>query len=162
MARIHLAEGKWDEFAKLLLPLSPKDLIKEGLWTPLINGLWLHGQQEEALRLASKTTQDHPDLALGWVVLSDIQRAQSEFKTARKTLNRAIEVEANPDAWLLRRAWIAHLNKDNMASLTHLRRQLEISPYGGSELWFYTRLYAQTPYQDLVRSDKILQNHIRS
>ena len=118
-----------------------------------VNGLWLEKRGDEAQALARRAVQSHPESPFAWLALSDISRATRDFKTARTALRQANKLDQNPDGHLLRRAWIASEEGDHYASITHIRRLIELYPSGAVAPWFYALQVEDTEQVTLFLDD---------
>ena len=140
-------------FKSLLKRYSVEQLIKIGVWVEIINRLWLDGEQVKAKELAQKGIDEAPKYAASWIAYSDISRFEDKNARSQRLLHKAVKASGNPDSFLLRRAWTAYKEKDEYAALTHLRRAIQLNPSGGQQLWFYSRLFANSKHRDILAKD---------
>jgi tetratricopeptide (TPR) repeat protein len=148
LSRIERREGKVAAAADRLATLSVRDLIDTGELISSVNGLWLAGRNKEATLQAKSATVLAPDSPVAWVAFADAQLADGQAQRAREAIAEAVSIEANPDAYLLRRALIARIDHDTDGALAHLRRLIRASPTEGYAHW----LYAQTAIGDERRA----------
>jgi tetratricopeptide (TPR) repeat protein len=140
LSRIERREGKVAAATDRLATLSIRDLIETGELISSVNGLWLSGRKKEATLQAKSATVLAPDSPVAWVAFADAQLANGQPQRAREAIAEAVTIEANPDAYLLRRALIARIDHDTDGALAHLRRLIRTAPTQGYAHW----LYAQT------------------
>jgi tetratricopeptide (TPR) repeat protein len=151
--RLRRDQGELEAALTLSLGLSPAELVDHGEIIAATNSLWLSGRADQARTLAEAAVAARPEAGEAWVALADIRRAQGDPKGARAALLTANRKEENPDGHLLRRAWIAAEEGDTYASLTHLRRLLELYPNGGVAPWLYALVVQGGPDVALLRAD---------
>jgi tetratricopeptide (TPR) repeat protein len=72
--------------------------------------------------------------------MSDALLADGRPGEAAQALAQAVRLEQYDDAHLLRRSRVALAEGDRHAALAHLRRLLDLYPFGGMFLWFYALL----------------------
>lgn len=153
LARMTRMEGQAEQALGLLEVVPVADLVELGEVVAVVNGLWLEGRAPQALELATLATQARPEHPLAWIALSDARRAAGDLSGARAALSQANTLAEEPDGQLLRRAWIAAAEGDDLAGLTHLRRQLDLEPSGFITPWFYGILAQKSLQTDLLRGD---------
>jgi tetratricopeptide (TPR) repeat protein len=150
---LYRQQGEFTKALGLLQSIPADYLIEELLWTDVVNSIWLSGDIDVALSLAQGATVSHPSSAATWLAYSDVQRELGEYAAAKISLHKAVNLNGNPDSFLLRRAWLSHQSDDTMAALTHLQRQLHLNSIGGPELWFYVLLFSDSEHKSLLLSD---------
>lgn len=153
LARMTRMEGDAERALALLAPVPPGDLVDQGEIVAVVNGLWLDGAADRALAVAGGATEARPDQPLAWVALSDARRATGDLAGARQALAQANALAEDPDGQLLRRAWIATDEGDDLGGLTHLRRLLDLEPSGFVTPWFYAILAQRSGQTDLLAGD---------
>lgn len=153
LARIQRSRGETGHALEALAGLPASDLVAHGEVVAAVNALWLSGLADEGLRLALSATAARPGQPAAWVALSDAQRFAHDLVGARSSLQRASQLEENPDAHLLRRAWLASLEGDTHGAMTHLRRLMSLHPGGNLAPWMYAHLPLSTAETALLRDD---------
>lgn len=153
LARIQRSRGDVDAALESLAGLPASDLVEHGEVISAVNALWLHDLPEEGLRLARSAAAARPGQAAAWVALADAQRFTGDLSNARASLQRAAKLQENPDAHLLRRAWLASLENDVHGAMTHLRRLMSLHPGGNLAPWMYAHLPLDPRELSLLRDD---------
>jgi tetratricopeptide (TPR) repeat protein len=91
-------------------------------------------QNHEATESFRKLTQSDPDLAIGWVLLSDQELRAERVDAARTAALRAISVAAgDPDGWIALGAVHAHAEEFEQADASY-RKAVE-TDRSSEELW---------------------------
>lgn len=152
-ARIRRSQGEPAEALQILQELGPSDLVDQGEIIAVVNGLWLAGDATKALGLAEEATRATPEASDAWVALSDARRASGDVVGARAALREANRLDELPEGHLLRRAWIASLEGDALASITYARRLLERAPTWGATFWLYGLEAAASGERGLLEED---------
>ena len=131
---------------------SVTKLIEKNLLVDLTNSMWLNGDKKKSKELIDKALKQHTEEVATWVSFADYLRFEGKPDESSTALSTAVNISGNPDAFLLRRAWTAHQLGDHLAALTFLRRLLQLNTTR-SELWFYSQLYKESPYVDILERD---------
>lgn len=152
-ARMRRAHGEVDEARELLRGLNPADLVDQGEIVAAVNALWLAGDPAGALRLAEAAAAAKPEESEAWIAASDARRASGDLDGAMVALRTANRIDELPEGHLLRRAWLAALTGDTLASMTYARRLLDRSPTWGATLWLYGLEAAAGGEQALLGGD---------
>lgn len=157
-ARVLVAEllralGRHTDAVEWLRPLDPAALVSEGQLVGSVNGLVFDQRIDEALALARAGALARPDDGWAHVALSDALLAAGRADEAADALSVAVRLEQYDDAHLLRRARVALAEGDRHGALTHLRRLLELYPFGGMFLWFYALLVDTDEGRATFRAD---------
>lgn len=152
-ARMYRDEGRAAEGLALTRALSPGDLVDQSEIVAVVNGLWLAGEPAEGLRVAQAAVQERPDSAEAWIALADAARVSGDFAAARSALREANRVDELPEGHLLRRAWLAGDEGDNLSGITHARRLLDRAPTWGATLWLYSQLATASGDTTLLQAD---------
>jgi tetratricopeptide (TPR) repeat protein len=155
LARNYRANGRAEEAHTLLSTLSIRDLVEHGEIVAWVNGLWLQEDSDLALEQARLATVMQPEASQGWLALADAALAKGDVFQARLAVTEAVRIDANPDAHLLRRAFIAMQDTDEAGAMTHLRRLIRLHPSGGYAHWLYSGMASDTERVNLVRDDLI-------
>jgi Flp pilus assembly protein TadD len=153
LARLQRHMGQDEAALELLLKLAVADLVDQDEIIAVVNSLCLRDKLTEALDLARRATVDRPRHPSAWVALSDVLRRTGDPAGARSALQRANQLNENPDGHLLRRAWIAQEEGDIYGLVTHSRRLMELYPNGGVAPWFYASQVKGTPQAELWKMD---------
>jgi tetratricopeptide (TPR) repeat protein len=153
LARNYRATGQADAAHTLLSTLSIRDLVEQNEIVGWVNGLWLHGNPDLAMEQALLATVLKPESSQSWIALADAALATEKFFQARFAITEAVRLDANPDAHLLRRAFIAMQDSDQAGAMTHLRRLIRLHPGGGYAHWLYSLLASDNERAILVRND---------
>ena len=152
-ARLLRREGALQQATALLDSLPLEILNQENELVALVNSHLLVGDSDRAMQLAEASTQAYPESANAWVALSDVARHLADYHRSRNALKTANQIKENPDGHLLRRAWIASLEGDLHAALTHVRRLVQLYPNGGVAPWFYALEASKGGEKDLFTAD---------
>lgn len=153
LARNFRVNGKAKEAHRLLSTVSIRDLIEHDEIVSWVNGLWLMGKPDLALEQARLATVMRPGASQAWLALADAELAIGSVFQARLAVTEAVRLDANPDAHLLRRAFIAMQDADAAGAMTHLRRLIRLYPSGGYAHWLYSRMASDSERKELVRDD---------
>ncbi len=137
----------------VLAPLSPAQLVESGELVGSVNGMVFGGRVDDAMELARAAVLARPDDGWAHVALADALLAAGDANGAGDALATAVEVEQYDDAHLLRRARVALAEGDRYAAMSHLRRLLDLYPFGGTFLWFYALLLETDADRDTFRQD---------
>lgn len=153
LARLTRYLGQPDDAIDTLRALPVDQLVEHHAIVSLVNSMWLTGSPEQALSLAQQAVDTSPDSATAWLALSDARRASGDLHGARTALRQVNALDQNPDGHLLRRAWIASEEGDHYASITHIRRLIELYPSGAVAPWFYAMQVHDTDDTGLFLED---------
>lgn len=153
LARIWRNRGHAEEARQLLAGVAPAELAEHGELVAQVNALWLAGGPQEALALAEAAVAVSPDSSEAWVALADARQRVGQLAEARSALVEANTLDENPDGNLLRRAWLALEEGDQLAALTHLRRHLELYPAASVTPWFYGLIVDEDEQRALLADD---------
>ena len=140
LARLQRHLGHLDAAWEALKPLSAGALVDEEEIVGTVNGLLFERREAEALDLARRAVEARPDVGWAHVALADVQLFRGDVEGAGTSLHRAAELEGFPDAHLLRRARVALAADDRYGAMAHVRKLLQLYPFGGEFLWFYALL----------------------
>jgi tetratricopeptide (TPR) repeat protein len=133
--------------------LSPADLVDQREIVATVNGLLFNGRTEEALEVASAAIEARPENGWAYVARADARLHVGDVDAASADLLRAAQLEQFPDAHLLRRARAALATGDRYGSMAHVRKLLQLYPFGGEFLWFYALLIEEPDEADTFRRD---------
>ena len=153
LSRSHRADGKPTEAHTLLQRLSVRDLVEHGEIVAWVNGLWLQGATGKALDQANLATVLSPTSTQSWLSLSDASMATGDSNQARMAIAEAVRLEGNPDAHLMRRAFIATQDGDLDGAMAHLRRAMVVHPGVGYAHWLYSSISNDSERLGLVEND---------
>jgi tetratricopeptide (TPR) repeat protein len=153
LARLLRYEGQHDEAWEVLRHLQPGDLVDQDQIVGMVNGLMFEGRIGDAAALARSGVDQRPESGWAHVALADVLLQQSEFDDAREHLLVAADLEAYPDAHLLRRARVALASGDRHGAMAHIRKLLKLYPGGGPYLWFYAMLVEGEGDRETFRVD---------
>jgi tetratricopeptide (TPR) repeat protein len=152
-ARIDRDSGSLEKARALLESLTVRQLAEEGELLAWVNTLWLSGEIAHAVEVAQTATVLVPDDTASWVAFADALRAAGRPVEARSALSEATQIMGNPDAFLLRRAWLAVEEGDSHGALTHFRRLIELEPADGIAQWLYAMQAGNDRRSELIRQD---------
>lgn len=127
----------------LLAPLSPAELVEEGVIVGVVNGLLLDGQHDQAADVADAAVSARPQHALSWLAVADLRAAEGDAEGAWQALLRVVEITGDPDAQALRRARVALQRGDRDGALALLRDAVQANPLDGRPMWFYALIAAE-------------------
>lgn len=153
LARIHRHKGDLDAAWDALRPLSAADLVAQGEITATVNGLLFERRADEARALAEAAVAADPEDGWARVALADVLIAQDDPEAARAELLEAARIEGFPEAHLLRRARVALAHGDRYGAMAHVRKLIQLYPFGGEFLWFYALLIGDDGDADTFRHD---------
>ncbi len=153
LARMMRFDGQPEAALDLVRGLDPGQLAELGEIVAVTNGLWLAGQVDDALAIAQAAVDARPELAEAWLALADARRAAGDLTAARAAVVEANILDENPDGSLLRRAWIAEEDGDQLGSLSHLRRHLDLHPAASVTPWFYGLLVQGPDERAMLETD---------
>lgn len=153
LARLWRNDGRFDQARELLATYPPQDLAEQGELVAQVNALWLDGRPEQGLALAEAATAAAPEQSEAWIALADARQRLGLLSGAREALVQANILDENPDGNLLRRAWLATEEGDELAAMTHLRRHLELYPAASVTPWFYGHLVDTEDERVLLAAD---------
>lgn len=140
LARILRHRGELEAVWEVLRPLPAAALVDEGEIVGTVNGLLFENRSDDAHALALEAVAARPDDGWAHVALADVLLHRGDADGAREALHRAAEIEGFPDAHLLRRARVALAAADRYGAMAHVRKLLQLYPFGGEFLWFYALL----------------------
>jgi tetratricopeptide (TPR) repeat protein len=140
LARLHRFDGDLDAAWEALRPLGPAQLVDQGEIIGSVNGLILADRADEAIELADAAVKVSPDEGDALVARADALLHLGRLDEASEDLLAASKLVEFPDAHLLRRARIALARDDRYGSMAHVRKLLQLYPFGGEFLWFYAML----------------------
>ena len=155
LSRNHRANGSADSAHDLLSGLSIRDLVEHGEIVAWVNGLWLQGETEKARNQAHLATVLSPSSSQSWISLSDVSMATGQAGSARMAIAEAVRIDGDPDAHLLRRAFIASLDGDQDGAMTHFRRAIQLQPRVGYAHWLYAFLASDADRTVLIKEDLV-------
>ena len=140
LAQLHRFRGDLDAAWAVIDELSAGDLVDQNQIVASVNGLLFEDRPDEALDLAERAVDQRPDSGDAWVAYADALLAHDRHGEAREALLESARLEQYPDAHLLRRARVALASGDRYGSMAHIRKLLQLYPFGGHLLWFYALL----------------------
>jgi tetratricopeptide (TPR) repeat protein len=166
LANLHRHQGDLTAAWQAISHMSGGELVDQDEIIAAVNGLLYEGRTEEAGVLARAAVTERPDSGWSYVAAADVAMFLGDTDTAREALHRAAAQEHYPDAHLLRRARVALAHGDRYGSMAHIRRLLQLYPFGGPFLWFYALLIeddadAATFKADMTRAMERLHPHRR-
>jgi len=153
LAQLHRFQGDLDAAWQVIGDLTAGELVDQEQIVASVNGLLFEDRPDDALALARRAVDQRPGEGDAWVALADAQLAHDEHELAREALLEAARLEQYPDAHLLRRARVALASGDRYGSMAHIRRLLQLYPFGGHLLWFYALLLDGEADRDTFRAD---------
>jgi tetratricopeptide (TPR) repeat protein len=153
LSAIARSHGRLSEAYAWLSALSPGDLVDQEQIIASVNGLLFEGQRDEAVELARAAVAERPNEGDAHVALADALLATNAVDGARDALLRAAELEQYPDAHLIRRARVAYAAGDRHGAMAHVRKLMQLYPFGGHFLWFYAHLLQTEGDRNTFRAD---------
>ncbi len=144
LANLHRSKGELVEAWQVLEPIDIGALVDEHQVVASVNGLLLEERTDEALALADAAIEARPDEPSPYVAKADALLFTGKVDEANKMLLQAARVSQNPDAYLDRRARTAMATDDRYGAMAHLRKMLQIYPYRGPFMWFYSMMLDDT------------------
>ena len=152
-AELHRLEGELDDAWAALQGLSPADLVDQREIVATVNGLLFNERVDEALDVANAAIEARPENGWAYVARADAHLHVGQVEEASADLLRAAQLEQFPDAHLLRRARAALATGDRYGSMAHVRKLLQLYPFGGEFLWFYSLLIEAPDEAETFRRD---------
>ena len=152
-AALYRLNGQLDRAWDALKDLSPAELVDQKEIVATVNGLLFTDRSDEALAVATAATDARPDNGWAYVARADVYLHLNRVDEARADLLFAAQLEEFPDAHLLRRARAALATGDRYGSMAHVRKLLQLYPFGGEFLWFYALLIENAGEADTFRED---------
>ncbi|MCB9778136.1 MAG: aspartyl protease family protein [Alphaproteobacteria bacterium] len=153
LARLDRLDGDLDGALAVLADVPAAGLVERGEAAAVVNSRAMRGDVAGALALGEAATAEAPEEPHAWIALSDARRWAGDLTGARDALLQANRLAESPDGNLLRRAWLATLEGDDLGALTHLSRGLELDPSGTLVPWFYSRVAVHTGRPELAIAD---------
>lgn len=157
LARLHRHFGDLDRAWQVLSSLPAGALVDQNEIVAAVNGMLFARHDDAAMELALRAVEARPDEGRARVALADVLLSRGDVGAAAEALQEAARLEGFPDAHLLRRARVALAADDRYGAMAHLRKLLQLYPFGGEFLWFYSLLLddereAETFRQDMQRA----------
>lgn len=153
LARLQRLRGDLPAAWAALAPLRPGELVEQGEIVAAVNGLLFEERVDDATRLAEQAVAEAGDHGDAYVARADARLFVGDTSGAAADLAEAARLEEYPDAHLIRRARIALARGDRYASMAHVRKLLQLYPFGGEFLWFYAMLVEDPREADTFRAD---------
>ena len=153
LAQIARQKGDLSRSRSWLEGLGPGDLVDQNQIIATVNGLLFDDRSADALALAREGVAARPDSGDARVALADALLDAGDVEGAGSQLLEAAELEQYPDAHLLRRARVALAAGDRHGSMAHIRKLLQLYPFGGHLLWFYAQLLETDGDRSTFRAD---------
>jgi len=140
LARMYRSKGRLAEATAALEGIDPGTLVDEKQLIATVNALLLEQNDSAALALAEAALTARPKDPAPYVARADAHLAAGRFSLAEADLLAGAKVNGDPDAFLDRRARVALAQGDRYGAMSHLRNMLQIYPFNGPFMWFYSQL----------------------